>query len=127
MRLKLKNRMEKFIKEKYETIPIDKKKELGDIFNKTFFETDAEKTKQKNNLLESLDITCFIDDGVFIGKNLIRDLLPKIKFSHVITDKNVLDLFKDYFNENEVFLIDKINGKDLRKIIFDIVNDLTFF
>lgn len=119
--------MANFLKKKYETVSVDRKKESDEILNKTFIDNNAEKIKQRNNLLEDLNITCFIDENVVIGNNLIRDIFSKIKSSSVITDKKVFSLFEDQIDKANVFFIDSIDGNYLKKIISTIKkSNLTF-
>ena len=117
MNIELKSRMSDFLKDAYEKVSEDKKIELDAILNKTFSDSDAGKTKQKNVLLENVDITCLVDKNVVIGKHLISEVLPKIKSSHIITDKKVFSLFQGQIDRGNVFYIDNINGNVLKEII----------
>lgn len=127
MDIELKSRMSEFLKDRYEKVSEDKKTELDAILNKTFSDIGAEKMKQKNDLLENVDVTCLVDGNVVIGDNLINGVLPRIKSSHIITDKRVFSLFKNQIDKNNVFFIDRINGDSLKEIISRVKkSELTF-
>lgn len=118
----LKNKIADFLKESYEKASEDEKVELDEIWNMTSGGDDIKRIKQKNNLLENVNITYFIDENVIIGRNLIKNILPKIETSHIITDKNVFPLFEDQIVKDKVFFTDSINGDSLKGIISIVKN-----